>query len=884
MNNIPASSDRVSTLMMRERLVRQVQADQVALARVQDQVSTGRRISAPSDDVTSAFRAMTLQRLLERKDQIATNVDRGLSYLAATDASLNGASSLLGDMRGAALGVAGTTATQEQRNAVADEVERTLETLLQTANRSFRGRYLFAGSQTNRVPYAMDGDYVVYRGNEKSLRNHSDFNVLFASNAPGQDVFGGISSQKLGGVDLNPQASPDTLLASLNGGLGVSAQGAVTLSDGSQSVVVDLSRAATLGDVARLLEAHAPPGRQLDVRINGRGLELQLDAAGGGNLTVTEVGSGQTARELGIFDPVGVSTGPLLGADLNPQLAKTVPLSDLLGVKARGSLASPGANNDIALEAAANGAAFNGTRVQFVDSAKLSAASAVAPGSEYAQYDGSPRAARGSLRFSGSGDDLVLTAAAAGAAFNNVRINVTGAPGAAAAASYDAAAKVLTLSIDSLGGTTVEALRLAIDAEGTFTAAGDSSAEPYNPAALLDGGDIGNAQGDTANSGGAAGTLYVYVAPGATTANHAVAAINAEGSFRARLDAADTTSVPLAGTGVVDVASFGTLAGGSGQAIDLASGLRVTNGGETFALDFSQAETVEDLLNVLNGEESSLLAEINADGRSIDVRSRISGGTFQIGENGGSLASQLGLRTTTAATKLAELNDGVGVPDRAGNDFRLVVDDGAGGTIELAVDIAGAVDIQDVLDRINDHPLNDGVAVDLEARLASVGNGIVIEDRFGRPLVLRNEFGSQAAEYLGLLPAGATEVAAPGGAVVGQDRNYLRTESVFTSLVRLRDALRAGDVPALERSIAMVDDDIVRINFARAEVGARQQGLEISRASLADEDIQLQAALSEEIDVDLVQALSELTTRQAALQASLKTTANVLQLSLLDFL
>tara|TARA_B100000809_G_C15110086_1_gene520249 strand:- start:1212 stop:1373 length:162 start_codon:yes stop_codon:yes gene_type:complete len=53
---------------------------------------------------------------------------------------------------------------------------------------------------------------------------------------------------------------------------------------------------------------------------------------------------------------------------------------------------------------------------------------------------------------------------------------------------------------------------------------------------------------------------------------------------------------------------------------------------------------------------------------------------------------------------------------------------------------------------------------------------------------------------------------------------------------------------------------------------------------LEDELIELQAALSEEIDVDLVEAISSLTARQAAFEASLRVIGQIFRLSLLDFL
>jgi flagellin-like hook-associated protein FlgL len=46
----------------------------------------------------------------------------------------------------------------------------------------------------------------------------------------------------------------------------------------------------------------------------------------------------------------------------------------------------------------------------------------------------------------------------------------------------------------------------------------------------------------------------------------------------------------------------------------------------------------------------------------------------------------------------------------------------------------------------------------------------------------------------------------------------------------------------------------------------------------------LRSALSDDLDADLVEAISNLTARQFSLQASLQTAASLLQLSLLDFI
>jgi flagellar hook-associated protein 3 FlgL len=153
----------------------------------------------------------------------------------------------------------------------------------------------------------------------------------------------------------------------------------------------------------------------------------------------------------------------------------------------------------------------------------------------------------------------------------------------------------------------------------------------------------------------------------------------------------------------------------------------------------------------------------------------------------------------------------------------------------------------------------------------------------GGQLIVTRNGESQTAELLGFIPKGETS-ATGTDTLTATDQNFLENKSVFNTLIRLRDALTDNDLNAVERALEDINDDIDRVTFARAEVGATAKGLELSKVTLEDEQIQLKSALSEEIDVDLVQAISELTARQIAMQASLQVTANIMQLSLLDFI
>jgi len=172
---------------------------------------------------------------------------------------------------------------------------------MQIGNQLFRGRYLFAGSNTVVQPFVETQAGIVYQGDQRTISSYSDINALFNTNVTGDAAFGGFSQQVQGFSDLNPVLTAATPLSQLNGGKGVNL-GSLQVSDGTNSKTIDLSTAKTVGDVVKLLDANPPAGRTLTTEITPTGLTLQLDAAGGGNLVVEGfLGEGQSqgAERLG---------------------------------------------------------------------------------------------------------------------------------------------------------------------------------------------------------------------------------------------------------------------------------------------------------------------------------------------------------------------------------------------------------------------------------------------------------------------------------------------------------------------------------------------------------------------------------------------------------
>ncbi len=327
---------------------------------------------------------------------------------------------------------------------------------------------------------------------------------------------------------------------------------------------------------------------------------------------------------------------------------------------------------------------------------------------------------------------------------------------------------------------------------------------------------------------------------------------------------------------------------------DLAAGFVITNGRSSVTIDTGTllaTDTVQDLLRLINASDIGIEAQINADATGIDIVNRISGQAMTIGENGGNTATALGIRSLHGGTSLATLNNGKGVSTVAGQaDFRIVARNGVSIDVDLN-DAAGGLDyngdgvetLDDVIDAINDAATAAGVAV--TASLAATGNGIRLVDATGvnGTLSVQRLNLSYAVDDLGLTNL---QVSGAGASVdvVGKDVNGIVPDGVFTALQELYEALIAGD----SRRITEAGGDIERVQKMvvgrLGEVGARAKALN-DRLTWTEQAVDAtKKVLSEVRDLDYTEAVTKFQQAQTALQANLMTSAQLMNLSLLDFL
>ena len=117
-----------------------------------------------------------------------------------------------------------------------------------------------------------------------------------------------------------------------------------------------------------------------------------------------------------------------------------------------------------------------------------------------------------------------------------------------------------------------------------------------------------------------------------------------------------------------------------------------------------------------------------------------------------------------------------------------------------------------------------------------------------------------------------------------EDTNPQEAEGIFDAMIRLQKSIETNDTIGMQHALERLGEAFTQFTFSHADLGAREQGLDIINSRLQGEDLELESLLSKEADVDYAEVASNLMAQQAAYQASLKAMSTNFGMSLLDYI
>jgi flagellar hook-associated protein 3 FlgL len=165
-----------------------LQSSASRLASLQSQLSSGRKITKPSDDPAGTVSALEARSQLAQTNQYSANATDGLGWLSEVDSTMSSVNLALQSARTTTLQGLNSGGNDSTANAaLAKQIDAIKSTVLGLANTSYQGRPLFGGTTAGAVAFDATGAYV---GNSGTVTRTIGNNDNVPVTAVGTDVFG----------------------------------------------------------------------------------------------------------------------------------------------------------------------------------------------------------------------------------------------------------------------------------------------------------------------------------------------------------------------------------------------------------------------------------------------------------------------------------------------------------------------------------------------------------------------------------------------------------------------------------------------------------------------------------------------------------------------
>jgi len=190
--NIDAASDRYLSALS---------AISQRIARAQREVSTGKRVTTPSDDPDSTAALLSLRAQLSRVSQTKTNLSRFKTEVDGAESTLQSAVMLFDRVRSLGSQAASGTSNALTRAGIADELKSIIERLAGLANTDVGGRYVFSGDTDQSPAYRVDFDtqtppWGAYLGSTTSREASDPMGVSFKVAMTAPEIFDNADASK----------------------------------------------------------------------------------------------------------------------------------------------------------------------------------------------------------------------------------------------------------------------------------------------------------------------------------------------------------------------------------------------------------------------------------------------------------------------------------------------------------------------------------------------------------------------------------------------------------------------------------------------------------------------------------------------------------------
>ncbi|MFZ5647478.1 MAG: flagellar hook-associated protein FlgL [Bacillota bacterium] len=176
---------RITNRMIANNLNSGIQRNLSKVARSQEQLATGKSMLRPSDRPENLSQLLSVKGTISYLEQYDRNLDDGLSYLNLSDSSMQTLGDLLNQAAELAVQGANETNTREDMAALAEQIDKMIDHVVDLANSSVGGRYIYAGTKNSDPPFKRVGDVITYTGDLNGIYREVLSGENYRIDAPG---------------------------------------------------------------------------------------------------------------------------------------------------------------------------------------------------------------------------------------------------------------------------------------------------------------------------------------------------------------------------------------------------------------------------------------------------------------------------------------------------------------------------------------------------------------------------------------------------------------------------------------------------------------------------------------------------------------------------
>jgi flagellar hook-associated protein 3 FlgL len=343
---------RVTTKSLTQHLQTLIANKYADMTKVQDQLSTGKRLLRASDNPVDVANDLKLRSATANLTQDATNITDGLSFMQVSDTAMNSMNTILQRVRELAVQGSSDTLSANERVYIQQEVDQLSRQLVSLVDTNYKGDYVFGGTQSKIEPFPVESS---------KASGPADYKKLDMAYFNGAALGVGQPAQIRNAFDNSAMTNI------LPGSLKIAIGGTNYVED--RDYTIDYAKGTITPLVPALAIDVSDAGTFLGPNYQPGAVALTFDRVGRGKdvFGVTVANSGEVLREIekGTITPVNISGDDLItnrttGTDM---ITSMIHLGQDLLQNNRQGIASAIDNIDNVFQAVLSAQSKNGARI-----------------------------------------------------------------------------------------------------------------------------------------------------------------------------------------------------------------------------------------------------------------------------------------------------------------------------------------------------------------------------------------------------------------------------------------------------------------------------------------------------------------------------------------